>query len=117
MYWNACNHLGVVTITATMVSKARITLDRQQRLIRDLGQTLLKVSQFKELVPVCRLCHALHVDEHYHLRLDELVQEGADMDSIGTVCPGCLAARAARVASIPVESYFTPPAPGASADG
>ncbi len=117
VYWNTFNHLGVVTITATMVSKAKITLDRQQRLIRDLGQSLLKVSQFKELVPVCRLCHSLHLDDHYHLRLDELVQEGTDMESIGTVCPECLAARTARVASIPVESYFTPPAPGSPVDG
>ena len=104
--WNALNHLGVVTITATMVSKTRTTLDRQQRLIRDLGQTLLKISQFKELVPVCRLCHALHVDADYRARLDELVQEGADMESIGNVCPDCLAERTARVTRIPVGSYF-----------
>ena len=106
VYWNAFNHLGVVTITATLVFKAKVTLDRQQRLIRDLGQTLLKISQFKELVPVCRLCHQLHVDEDYRARLDELVQEGAEMESIGNVCPDCMARRAERVAHIPVGPYF-----------
>ncbi len=115
--WNAFNHLGVVTITATMVSKARATLDRQQRLIRDLGQTLLKASQLKELIPVCRLCHEPQLDDHYRARLDELAQEGTDMESIGGVCPGCLADRAAHVARIPVRAYFTPELPDPPPDG
>ncbi len=106
VYWNACDHLGVVTIIAAMASKTKATVDRQHRLIRDLGQSLLKVSQFKELVPVCRLCHALHLDDSYRVLLEELVQEGADMDSVGNVCPACLAGRAVRVASIPVEAHF-----------
>ena len=107
------NHLGVVTITASMVSKAKTTLDRQQRLIRDLGQTLLKISQFKELVPVCRVCHELHLDDGYRARLEELLDEGVDMESIGDICPDCLAARAAHVAAIPVETYLNSPPPQA----
>ena len=106
IYWNFCNRLGVVSITAVAVFRARITHQHQQRLIRELGQTLLKVSRFKELVPVCRLCHEIHLDEEYRARFKDIVAEGADANTIGDVCPACRAALARRVERIPVEAYF-----------
>ena len=104
--WNILNRAGVVGITASMVFKAKATARHQQRLIRELGQTLLKVSRFKELVPVCRLCHEIHLDEEYHAKFKEIVAEGADASTIGDVCPGCRAALTRRVENIPVEAYF-----------
>ena len=107
MWWNTMNHLGVVTITACLVSKARITLDHQQRLIRELGKTLVMVNQLKELVPVCRICHKVHPDDDYQTRLSGMTEEGMDPESLGTVCQKCLEERAARVAGIQVEKYFS----------
>ncbi len=105
--WNIINRAGVVGITASMVYKARITVQHQQRLIRELGQTLLKVSRFKELVPVCRLCHEIHLDDEYRAKFQEIVSEGADASTIGDVCPTCRDALVRRVENIPVEAYFS----------
>ncbi len=106
--WNVINRAGVVGITASMVFKAKATVQHQQHLIRELGQTLLKVSRFKELVPVCRLCHELHLDDEYRAKFKEIVAEGADASTIGVVCPDCRAALTRRVENIPVASYFSP---------
>ena len=105
--WNIINRAGVVGITASMVYKARTTVQHQQRLIRELGQTLLKVSRFKELVPVCRLCHEIHLDDEYRAKFQEIVAEGADASTIGDVCPTCRSALNRRVENIPVEAYFS----------
>lgn len=109
--WNITNRLGVVAITASMVFKAKVTLKHQQHLIRELRQTLLKISQFKELVPVCRICHQSHLDPEYQTKLDEILRDDAERETIGGICPGCMAERAARVDHIPVESYLPAPAP------
>ena len=104
--WNFANRVGVVSITAITVFRAKLTHEHQQRLIRELGQTLLKVSRFKELVPVCRLCHEIHLDDEYRARFKDIVSEGADESTIGDVCPTCRAALTRRVDHIPVASYF-----------
>ena len=106
VYWNVCNRMGVIILTASMVYKARTTVEEQQRLIRELGQSLLKISRFKEMVPVCRLCHELHLAPEYNVRLAEILDEGADADTVGDICDTCFAARQERVANIPVEEYF-----------
>ena len=107
-YWNVCNHIGVVAITAGMVTKAKLTLDERQRLIRELGQTLLKNRQFKELVPICRICHELRLDAEYKAALWEILKEGEAEKYIGGVCVSCLEARKERVKKISVEGYFRP---------
>ena len=104
--WNITNRLGVVAITASMVFKAKVTLKHQQHLIRELRQTLLKISQFKELVPICRICHRSHLNPEYQTKLDEILRDEAERETVGGVCPDCMAERAARVDHIPVESYF-----------
>ena len=106
--WNICNRAGVVAITASMVFKAKITLTHQQRLIRELRQTLLKISQFKELVPVCRICHHYHFDPDYQKKLEEITRDDLDKETIGGICPECLAAREARLESIPVTAFPQP---------
>ena len=103
--WNIFNRAGVVAITASMVFKAKITLTHQQRLIRELRQTLLKISQFKELVPICRICHHYHYDPDYRNKLDEIIRDEVDKETIGGICADCLVERAARVERIQVTGY------------
>ena len=108
--WNDCNDIGVVAITALMVSKAKHTLDQRQRLIQELGQTLLRNGRFKELLPVCRLCHEVHVDEEYRARLATFMREDAAED-VGNICSECLETARARVSGVVVDEYFQPGAP------
>ena len=105
-YWNMFNHLGALAIAASVVFRAKSTLHRQQKLIGELRQTLLEISRFKELVPVCRLCRELHLDPEYKARLDEALRDSDERDSIGDICPDCLREREERIARIPVDTYF-----------
>ncbi len=105
-YWNIGNHVGVVMIIAGTIFNVKTVLDRQQRLILELGQSLLNTSRFKELVPVCRLCHEVHIGDEYKTTVDEVMQEGIELETIGNVCPGCLSARMAHVDRVSVASYF-----------
>ena len=105
-YWNIGNHVGVVMIIAGTIFNVKTVLDRQQRLIVELGQSLLNTSRFKELVPVCRLCHEVHLSAEYAATLNEVMREGTEVETIGNVCPGCLSARMAHVDRISVASYF-----------
>lgn len=106
LYWNIVNRLGTVVIVATAVSMVRATLDRQRRLIRELGQASLSVSELRELIPLCRLCHKGQVGPDYEPQLQRFLREDPDADSVGGVCPDCRRARAGRIANIPLGPYF-----------
>jgi hypothetical protein len=110
--WNAIDRLAMVAITALVACKAKTVLKHYQSLVRELRVKLLGAHRLGELVPICKICRGPHFEQDYQAKFDELLGESYGFGIGGGVCRSCLEARSARIAAIPIGTYFPPDASG-----
>jgi hypothetical protein len=105
-YWNMINKAGSVAIAVGILQKVKSVLHLQWSLICELRQTSLRVTQFEEIMPICRVCHEISCDADYKATLEKFLQEENTAASLGGICLHCIQKRHRRLAAIPLESYF-----------
>ena len=87
--WNTVVHFAFFAISALLIYEVKSSLEKREKLISELQQTLEQVKTLSGLLPMCSSCKKIRDDKGYWSQVEVYIIEHSEAMVSHGICPEC----------------------------
>lgn len=87
--WNGGIRFVSFLLLSIMLSKIRLSLEKEKELSASLNRALDEVKLLKGYLPICASCKNIRNDKGYWEQIEQYIHDHSEAEFTHTICPDC----------------------------